>query len=279
MLGFAGQGHRPAAHPRAVAPQRPGSSGGGPERGFWYRWSRTVQRQPVGVRDRRRWLVLVVLAIPLLSMRLAFSDAGNDPTIAHHPPGLRPALRRVRPRLQRAAGPRRRAAGGPEEPRRGQRARRPHLRRPRGGLGQAPAVFDAGGRRGGHRSSTRRRPRRPRRRRRWSTTCATRSIPEATAGTGVTVFVGGETAGGDRRVGISGGQAPVGDRRWSSRSAFILLMIAVFRSIARPDQGRRHERAVDRRRLRGHRGRLPVGVAVSGVRREPARGRSTPGSR
>jgi putative drug exporter of the RND superfamily len=52
-------------------------SGSGSE-GFWYRWSRTVQRRP--------WLcgsaalaVLLVLAVPLLSMRLAFSDAGNDP--------------------------------------------------------------------------------------------------------------------------------------------------------------------------------------------------------
>jgi putative drug exporter of the RND superfamily len=45
---------------------------------FWYRWSRVVQRHP--------WrsvlsatLVLAVLAIPLFSMRLAFTDAGNDP--------------------------------------------------------------------------------------------------------------------------------------------------------------------------------------------------------
>ncbi len=47
--------------------------------GFWFRWSRTIQRHP--------WrgaiastAVLVVLAIPVFSMRLAFSDAGNDPT-------------------------------------------------------------------------------------------------------------------------------------------------------------------------------------------------------
>ena len=46
--------------------------------GFWRHWSETVQRRP--------WTcavaalaVLVVLAVPLFSMRLAFSDAGNDP--------------------------------------------------------------------------------------------------------------------------------------------------------------------------------------------------------
>jgi len=45
---------------------------------FWYRWSRVVQHHP--------WrsalsaaLVLIVLALPLFSLRLAFTDAGNDP--------------------------------------------------------------------------------------------------------------------------------------------------------------------------------------------------------
>jgi RND superfamily putative drug exporter len=48
-------------------------------RSFWYRWSRTVQRRP--------WpaaifglVVLVVLALPVFSMRLGFSDTGNRPT-------------------------------------------------------------------------------------------------------------------------------------------------------------------------------------------------------
>jgi RND superfamily putative drug exporter len=45
---------------------------------LWWRWSRVIQRRP--------WLygslalaVLIVLALPLFSMRLAFTDAGNDP--------------------------------------------------------------------------------------------------------------------------------------------------------------------------------------------------------
>ena len=48
------------------------------EQTMWYRWSRVVQRRP--------WpaaigglAILLVLAIPLLSMRLAFPDAGGNP--------------------------------------------------------------------------------------------------------------------------------------------------------------------------------------------------------
>jgi putative drug exporter of the RND superfamily len=46
---------------------------------FWYRWSRVLQRRPwppaiTGV------VILLVLAAPVLSMRLAFADAGNRPT-------------------------------------------------------------------------------------------------------------------------------------------------------------------------------------------------------
>jgi putative drug exporter of the RND superfamily len=46
---------------------------------FWYRWSRVLQRRPwppviVGL------VILLVLAAPVVSMRLAFADAGNRPT-------------------------------------------------------------------------------------------------------------------------------------------------------------------------------------------------------
>ena len=46
---------------------------------FWYRWSRFLQRRPwppalAGL------VILLVLAAPVLSMRLAFADAGNRPT-------------------------------------------------------------------------------------------------------------------------------------------------------------------------------------------------------
>ena len=72
MLGFVGHRidrlHLPGLTPRV--PTTP--------RGFWWRWSQTVMRRP--------WTcaavmlaVLVALAVPLLSMHLGFSDAGNDP--------------------------------------------------------------------------------------------------------------------------------------------------------------------------------------------------------
>jgi RND superfamily putative drug exporter len=74
MLGFAG-----GAIDRLHLPGLLHSGGPPPEHGFWHRWSRFVQR--------RAWLtgglavlVLVALALPVFGMRLAFTDAGNDPT-------------------------------------------------------------------------------------------------------------------------------------------------------------------------------------------------------
>jgi len=73
MLGYAGQAidklHVPGF---LVAPASRST------RGFWYRWSRTVQRHAwlTGV---AAVVVLLVLAAPVFSMRLAFTDAGNDP--------------------------------------------------------------------------------------------------------------------------------------------------------------------------------------------------------
>ena len=76
MLGFAGHAIDRLRLP-GLAIRHGGPAGQG-QRGFWYRWSRTVQRRP--------WTcaiaalaVLVTLAVPLFSMRQAFSDAGNDP--------------------------------------------------------------------------------------------------------------------------------------------------------------------------------------------------------
>jgi RND superfamily putative drug exporter len=74
MLGFAGN-----AIDKLHLPGLLQSGGPPPENGFWHRWSRYVQR--------RAWLtgtvavlILVALALPMFSMRLAFTDAGNDPT-------------------------------------------------------------------------------------------------------------------------------------------------------------------------------------------------------
>ncbi len=74
MLGFAGNAIDKLHVPRLLQ-----TGGPPPENGFWYRWSRFVQRR-AWVTGIVAVLVLVALALPLFSMRLAFTDAGNDPT-------------------------------------------------------------------------------------------------------------------------------------------------------------------------------------------------------
>ena len=73
MMGFSGRAidnlHVPGLLQSAAVPSA---------RGFWYRWSRTVQRHPL-VAGIAALSVLICLALPLFSMRLAFTDAGNDP--------------------------------------------------------------------------------------------------------------------------------------------------------------------------------------------------------
>jgi len=50
------------------------AAGGG--RGFWYRWSRTLQRYPWPA-ALAGLIVLLAMAMPVLTMRLGFTDAGN----------------------------------------------------------------------------------------------------------------------------------------------------------------------------------------------------------
>jgi RND superfamily putative drug exporter len=73
MLGFSGLAidrlHVPGLLQTAAEPS---------PRTFWYRWSRMVQRRPF-VAGGAALACLVLLAIPFFSMRLAFTDAGNDP--------------------------------------------------------------------------------------------------------------------------------------------------------------------------------------------------------
>ena len=105
----------------------------------------------------------------------------------HHPPGLRPARRRVRPRLLGAAGAHRRRGSPARRCRPRADAVGDQLRR-----GQRRGRGRAGGRqrRRRHRrccASCPPRPRRTRPPRTSSTRCATTAIPAATAGTGLTV--------------------------------------------------------------------------------------------
>ena len=104
---------------------------------YAYRWSRLVQHHPwpaaiVGT------FILVVLALPVLGMRLGFSDESKFHGGHHHPPGLRAARRRLRPGLQRPVLPRRpgrrggRPRGARADHRRHRRRPRRRLRHPRG---------------------------------------------------------------------------------------------------------------------------------------------------
>ena len=74
MLGFAGNAIDKLHLPRLLQ-----TGGPPPPDGFWYRWSRFVQKR-AWVTGTIAVLVLIGLALPLFSMRLAFTDAGNDPT-------------------------------------------------------------------------------------------------------------------------------------------------------------------------------------------------------
>ncbi len=72
LLGFVGRNVDKLRLPHRKVPKDPTQT-------FWYRWSRVVQRRP--------WpaflialVVLLVLALPVFSLRLGFGDAGNRPT-------------------------------------------------------------------------------------------------------------------------------------------------------------------------------------------------------
>ncbi len=74
LLGFAGNAIDKLHVPGLLQHGGPPAAGG-----FWHRWSRFVQRR-AWVTGTVAALVLILLAIPVFSMRLAFTDAGNDPT-------------------------------------------------------------------------------------------------------------------------------------------------------------------------------------------------------
>ena len=74
MLGFAGRNIDKFHVPTLRRPASAASVRGG----FWFRWSRTIQRRPwpfaVGA-----LAVLLVVAFPVTRLKLGFPDAGNDP--------------------------------------------------------------------------------------------------------------------------------------------------------------------------------------------------------
>ena len=135
-----------------------------------YRWSRIIQHHP--------WpsflgglAILLVLAIPFLSLRLGFSDEGNFPEEHHDQEGLRPPGHRLRPGLQRPAGPHRRRC--PAAPRQRSWPRCPRPSRPRPAWPSPAPRSPARTARpccGGSSPPPHRRTKRPRS---WSTACVT----------------------------------------------------------------------------------------------------------
>ena len=74
MLGFVGRNID-----RFGLPHRAGAAEADISRSFWYRWSRVIQNHPWPALVLSASL-LIVLAIPVFSLRLGFSDAGNRKT-------------------------------------------------------------------------------------------------------------------------------------------------------------------------------------------------------
>ena len=100
LLGFLGTRVLSRRERRRLAADGPAPDG---TSGAWARLAAFVQRHPAPLAVAAA-TVMLVLAIPVLSLRLGSSDAGQRPGRHHHPPGLRPARRRLRPRLRRPAG-------------------------------------------------------------------------------------------------------------------------------------------------------------------------------
>src|SRR5215831_7734694 len=197
-------------------------------RGFWRRWSQTVQRRPWTC-AAAALAVLVVLAVPLFSMRLAFSDAGNDPASL--------TTRQAYDLLAKGFGP---GFNGPlviAADLRGPHAQAgiarlgARLRHVPGVASASPpvvnadrdaaviVVYPATAPQSAQTAALVRRLR-------------DQVIPQATARSGVTAFVGGETAAGADTSAYLSARLP-----WVIGMVVLLaflLLVAVFRSIAVP---------------------------------------------
>ena len=172
----------------------------------WYRWSRFVQRRP-WVAAIGGLAVLLALAAPFLGIRFGFPDAAERPAQLHHPPGVRPARRRLRSRLLRAD-----AAHRPGTVRTATCATPPtrwgtSCAEVDGVALVAPAILNPAGDTAAAEAGRRPPRRRTRRPRTWSTRCATQRIPAATSGTGLTVDVGGAVG---RRTSTPPAASPTG---------------------------------------------------------------------
>jgi RND superfamily putative drug exporter len=222
MLGFSGRAidglHVPGLLQSAAEPS---------ERGFWYRWSRTVQRHPIRS-GGAALLCLLVLIIPFFSMRLAFTDAGNDPPSSTTRQAFDALATGFGPGFN---GPLIVAASVPD----GQRATVGSLRAKvaatPGVVFATPVQFSASGHDAVIIAYPATSPQ-------SATTEALvhtlrdQAIPAATSGTGVRAYVGGETAGSVDASTYLSARLP-----WVIAVVLLLaflLLMAVFRSVAIP---------------------------------------------
>jgi RND superfamily putative drug exporter len=228
LLGFAGHAIDRLRVPGLAARRAHGTSAPRPGDSFWYRWSRAVQRRPWTC-AAAALAVLVILAVPLFSMHQAFSDAGNDP------PGL--TTRQAYDLLSDGFGA---GFNGPlvvaaETPVHGGAAAvdalAARLRDARDVAAVTPPRFDPAG----DAAVIVVYPATPPQATQTAalvTALRERVIPRATAGTGVTAYVGGETAAGVDTAAYLAGRLP-----WVIGLivglAFILL-VAAFRSVLVP---------------------------------------------
>ncbi len=221
MLGFSGR-----AIDRLHVPGLLQSADPAP-RGFWYRWSRSVQRHPV-VAGVAALAVLVLLALPFFSMRLAFTDAGNDPVSTTTRQAFDALATGFGPGFN---GPLIIAATVPPGEKSAVESLQGRVVTTPGVAFATPAQFSASGRKAVIIAYPTTSPQ----------SAATEAIvhtlrhdviPSATAGTGVVGYVGGETAGSvDASAYLSSRLV------WVIAAVLLLaflLLMAVFRSLAIP---------------------------------------------
>ncbi len=254
--------HRPRHRPPRTCRTCSAAAGALAVQTLWWRWSRVVQRHPwiagaAAARHPRRAGVAAVRHAPGVHRRRQRPDQPDDP------PGLRPAGRRLRAGHQRAARRRRRRPRRPRDRAVGRRAappaasRRPAWPSPSRPRSTRPATPPSS-------SSSRPPPRRTSAPSRSCTASATRSSRPSTRGTGVQVLVGGETAAAVDSAADFVAPAALGHRRRGHP-----VVPAAHGRVPVPRraaQGRGHEPAVGRRRLRRDRRRVPVGLARLGRR-------------
>lgn len=222
MLGFSGRAidnlHVPGLLQNASEPSA---------RGFWYRWSRTVQRHPV-LAGGAALALLLALIVPFFSMRLAFTDAGNDPTSSTTRQAYDALAAGFGPGFN---GPLIVAASVPDGQRAVVESLRSKVAATPGVAFATPAQFSATG----HDAVIIAYPTTSPQAAQTETlvhSLRDDAIPGATAGTGVSAYVGGETAG-----------SVDASSYLSSRLVWViavvlllafLLLMAVFRSVAIP---------------------------------------------